>query len=85
MINTSPEPLSNWVVSLGEDVAVIAGLWTALHFPWLFIVFLIVFIALAIWLLPKIWRGIKKVLGSLARLFGKREPVSGSPQRREER
>ena len=73
MINTSPEPISNWVVSLLEDVAVIGGLWTALHFPWLFIALLIVFIAFAIWLLPKIWRGIKKVLGALARLFGQND------------
>ena len=73
MINTSPEPLSNWIVSLVEDVAVIAGLWTALHYPWLFIAFLIAFIALVIWLLPKIWRGIKKVFGSLARFFGQKK------------
>jgi hypothetical protein len=73
MINTSPEPVSNWVVSLVEDVAVFAGLWTALHFPWLFIALLIAFIAFVIWLLPKIWRGIKKVFGSLARLFGQND------------
>jgi len=70
VINTSPEPFSNWIVSLFEDVAVIAGLWTALHFPWLFLAFLLAFIALVIWLLPKIWRGVKKVFGFLARLFG---------------
>ena len=29
-INASPEPFSNWTASLAEDVAVIAGLWTAL-------------------------------------------------------
>ena len=26
-INTSPEPVTNWVVSVAEDVAVIGGLW----------------------------------------------------------
>jgi hypothetical protein len=84
MLNASPEPFSNWIVSIAEDLAVIVGLWTALHYPWLFIAFLLVFIAMMIWLLPKIWRGIKKVFGSLARLFGKREPAPGAPQRPEQ-
>jgi hypothetical protein len=70
IINTSPEPFSNWVASLVEDFVVIAGLWTALNYPWLFIGLLIVFIILMIWLLPKLWRGIKKVFAFVARLFG---------------
>ncbi len=63
LINTSPEPFSNWVASIGEDVIVIAGLWTALNHPVVFIVLLVLFIGLMIYLLPKLWRGIKKVFG----------------------
>jgi hypothetical protein len=70
LINTSPEPVTNWFASVGEDVAVIAGLWTALYHPALFIALLILFILLSIWLLPKIWRGIKKVFSFLGRLSG---------------
>jgi hypothetical protein len=70
MINTSPEPISNWMASLVEDAAVIAGLWTALHYPWVFIVLLIAFIVLMIWLLPKLWRGVKKVFAFFGRLLG---------------
>lgn len=69
MINASPEPVSNWVASLAEDLAVIAGLWTALHHPWVFIVLLIGFILLMVWLLPKLWRGIKKLFSFIGRLF----------------
>lgn len=69
MINTSPEPVSNWVASIVEDLAVIAGLWTALHHPWVFIVLLIGFILLMIWLLPKLWQGIKRLFGFIGRLF----------------
>jgi uncharacterized protein DUF4126 len=65
MINTSPEPVSNWFTSLGEDFLVIAGIWTALTHPWVFIVFLILFIILMAWLLPKIWRGIKRIISTL--------------------
>ena len=70
LINTSPEPVTNWFASVGEDVAVIAGLWTALYHPALFIVLLVLFILLSIWLLPKIWRGIKSVFSFLGRLSG---------------
>ena len=69
LINTSPEPLTNWFASLGEDVAVIAGLWTALHYPAIFVIFLIVFILLLIWLLPKLWRGVTKIISLLANIF----------------
>ncbi len=74
LINTSPEPFTNWFASLGEDVAVIAGLWTALYHPTVFLVLLFLFIVFVIWLLPKIWRGIKKVFGFIARLFSQKEP-----------
>jgi hypothetical protein len=70
LINTSPEPVSNWFASVGEDVAVILGLWTALAHPVLFIVLLILFILFMIWALPKLWRGIKKVFGFLRRKLG---------------
>jgi len=60
LINTSPEPVTNWTASLSEDAAVLGGLWTALNHPWLFVLLLILFILLAIWLLPKIWRLLKK-------------------------
>jgi hypothetical protein len=70
IINTSPEPFTNWTASVVEDILVIGGLWTALHYPWLFIALMIVFILLMIWLLPKLWRGIKKVFGFIGRLFG---------------
>jgi len=73
IINTSPEPVSNWTASLVEDIVVIAGLWTALNHPWLFLVFLIGFIVLMIWLLPKLWRGIKKVFGLIIHLFKDQE------------
>jgi len=69
LINTSPEPVTNWIASLGEDAAVIAGLWTALYHPLVFVVFLVVFIILLVWLLPKIWRGVVKLLAMLSKLF----------------
>jgi len=74
LVNASPEPFSNWVLSIGEDVAVVAGLWTALQHPILFILLLVCFLMFMIWLLPKLWRGIRKVFGGIFRLFGRKEP-----------
>lgn len=70
LLNTSPEPFTNWAASVSEDVAVIAGLWTALHHPTLFLVLLFVFIVLMIWLLPKMWRGVKTIFRKLGEWFG---------------
>jgi hypothetical protein len=69
LINTSPEPVTNWTASIGEDIAVIGGLWTALQYPWLFLVLFIIFVVLLIWLLPKIWRGIVIVFRKIRALF----------------
>ena len=66
MINSSPEPFSNWGASLAEDVAVFAGLWAAFNHPVLFLVAFVLFLALVIWLLPKILR----TLGKLGRKIG---------------
>ena len=73
LINTSPEPFTNWTASLGEDIAVVVGLWTALYYPWLFVIFLIFFILLLVWLLPKIWKGVKAVLDLIAGLLKPRK------------
>ena len=62
MINTSPEPVTNWTASLLEDIAVFVGIWAAIEHPYVFIALLAVFILLMIWLLPKLWRGIKRIL-----------------------
>lgn len=75
LINTSPEPVTNWTASIGEDLMVIAGLWTALHYPILFIILLAVFVGVVIWLAPKVWRGVKRVFGKIRDRFAKSEPV----------
>jgi hypothetical protein len=70
LINTSPEPFTNWTASIAEDIAVVTGLWAALYHPWYFILFLFLFILLLIWVLPKLWRGIKKIFALIGRFFG---------------
>ena len=85
LINTSPEPFSNWTASIAEDLAVIGGLWVALNHPWLFLGALVVFILLMAWLLPKLWRGIKAVASRIARFFGGGKPAPHQVPAAEER
>lgn len=69
VINSSPEPVTNWTASIGEDLLVITGIWAALNHPVAFLIALIIFIALMIWLLPKIWRGVKHIFNSIRNFF----------------
>ncbi len=69
LINTSPEPFSNWTASFAEDLAVPVGFWLAIQYPILFLGLLIAFIAFAAWLLPKLWVGLRSVLDRLRRAF----------------
>lgn len=74
LINTSPEPFSNWIASFSEDALSIGAVWAALVYPLIFLGFLIVFFILAIWLLPKLWRGLKRVIASIRQLIGHPSP-----------
>lgn len=78
LINTSPEPVSNWTASVAEDLSVIAGLWAALNYPWLFVALLIVFLLVVAWALPRIWRAIKKVARAI-RSWWTPAPQSAQP------
>lgn len=56
LLNTSPEPVSNWTASATEDTAVVGGLALALVHPWLALAIVIaisVLIATSVWWL---WR-----------------------------
>ena len=55
-INTSPEPVSNWIASFTEEAAVLGGLWMAIQHPIVFLLLLILFVLVAIWVIPKIFR-----------------------------
>ena len=71
LINASPEPFSNWTASVSEDALTVGGIFLALNHPWLFLGLLLIFILLMIWLLPKIWRGVKGMFRFIGRLFGR--------------
>ncbi len=68
MANTSPEPFTNWGLSLAEDAFVVFLLWMAAEHPYITLVIVAVVAALFVVLVHTIFRA----LGSLfARLRGK--------------
>jgi hypothetical protein len=79
LINTSPEPVTNWGASISEDLLVIAGLWTALHHPVLFLIALVVFVVLMIWLLPRLWRLLKAIFQKVGAWLGLTKPTESYP------
>ncbi|MEO8507437.1 MAG: DUF4126 domain-containing protein [Betaproteobacteria bacterium] len=70
VINTSPEPFSNWTASLGEELAVGTVLWLAFTHPIVALVVIAVLVALMIWLIPKVWRMIRAIAARIAGWFG---------------
>ena len=66
VINTSPEPFSNWGASLTEDVAVGGLLWLAIAHPLVAGIVVLVLIALMAWLLPKAWRAARRIVTRLS-------------------
>jgi hypothetical protein len=66
VINTSPEPFSNWVASFGEDGLLLGGLWLTLRHPLVFLLLLGAFLAAVIWLLPKLFRLLGRIWRKLA-------------------
>jgi hypothetical protein len=74
LINTSPEPFSNWTASFGEEALLLGGLWAAFTHPLAFLAGLALFLLAALWLLPKIWRGLRVVWRRLQSVLSRRRP-----------
>jgi hypothetical protein len=63
--NASPEPLSNWTLSLGEDVLAVWLTWMATVHPRATIVVVVLLIALAAFLLFHLFRFLRRALRRL--------------------
>ena len=66
LLNTSPEPVSNWTASATEDAVVVGGLALAFAHPWIALCLVIgvsLLIAVAVWWVwRKVARGLKRLL-----------------------
>jgi len=77
VINTSPEPFSNWTASFGEELTVGTLLWLAFAHPVAALAVVAVLIVLSIWLIPKVWRLLRALAARVLSWFG--QPTPGKP------
>jgi Domain of unknown function (DUF4126) len=83
-INASPEPFSNWLASITEDLAVLGGIWMIFNHPVLMLILVLGFLALVVWLVPKLFRMAKRGFQALRNRFRGVKPdrpaPTGTPQ-----
>jgi len=73
--NLSPEPFSNWFLSISEDITVLLSIYLMFHHPYLMLGILAVFLLFFIWFIPKIWRSFRWMWRQFVALFHR---LSGS-------
>lgn len=67
--NLSPEPVSNWTLSIFEDIIAFGGVLLAVFAPLVIGVVLIVFAIFFLWFFPKVVRAIGRLFNGIAALF----------------
>ena len=75
-VNTSPEPFTNWALSLLEDAFVVVSTIVAAIHPAVALAMVALFLALAAAFAVFLWRGLKRIFRSA---FGPRPGVAGGP------
>jgi hypothetical protein len=67
--NLSPEPVSNWVLSLVEDVIAFVGATLAVFAPVVIAIILAIFLLFFFWFFPKVIRAVSRLFTAIAALF----------------
>jgi hypothetical protein len=67
--NLSPEPVSNWTLSIVEDVIAFVGSILAVFAPFLMAIVLIIFAIFFLWFAPKVFRAVRKLFNGIRALF----------------
>ncbi len=67
--NLSPEPVSNWVLSIIEDIIAFLGAILAVIAPVLIAIVLVIFLIFFFWFFPKIIRAVMRLFKGIRALF----------------
>lgn len=78
-INVSPEPVSNWMASLSEDLTVLGSIWMMFNHPLIMLLLLLAFFALAAWVVPKIFRFARRGFQALRHRLRRGKPDPTAP------
>jgi Domain of unknown function (DUF4126) len=67
--NLSPEPISNWVLSIIEDIIAFTGTLLSVFAPAIIAIILAVFVIFFIWFFPKVIRAIRRIFSAVLSLL----------------
>jgi hypothetical protein len=67
--NISPEPVSNWILSIIEDIIAFAGAVLSVFAPILIAIVLGIFVIFFIWFAPKVFRAIRRIFRAVRAFF----------------
>src|SRR5215212_11008420 len=70
--NVSPEPLTNWTLSVVEDVIAVGAVVLSVIHPAVILIVVAVFLVVFAWVLPKVVRRLRRMLASARAFFGGR-------------
>ncbi len=76
LLNTSPEPVSNWTASVGEDVMTMGGLALAFSHPWIALILVVALTVLFALLGGWAWR---RISGGARRMLAARPAARAAP------
>lgn len=79
--NASPEPVTNWALSVVEDVVAVGAIVLAVLHPLVILAVIVVFLVILAWILPKVLRRLRRMFASARSFFGGRAAEAGAPRR----
>ncbi len=75
--NASPEPVTNWTLSIIEDVFAVGAIIFAVFHPVVILAVIFIFLLILAWILPKVVRRIRRMISAVRAFFGGK-PVAQS-------
>ena len=73
--NLSPEPVTNWTLSLVEDVFAVGAVVLAVLHPVVVLVLILIFLLILAWILPKVVRRLRKMVAAALAFFRGKAPA----------
>ena len=67
--NLSPEPVSNWVLSVVEDIIAFVGTVLSVFAPVIIAIILVIFVIFFLWFFPKVVRALRRMFKATAAFF----------------
>ena len=71
LVNHSPEPFSNVILSLIEDVLVVLGTYVAVQYPYVMLIIVALFVIAFLWFAPKAFRLLRVETTAILAIFKK--------------